>query len=81
MVIDCFNSYDNYNFFLVRDKPYNPSGRLQTEEESNFLSEKLYRYLEKIDNNMQVIKGNIDGYDFITDRVKSYLNRKRENNG
>ena len=31
-VMDVFNSYQNMNYLVLRTKPYNPSGRLQTEE-------------------------------------------------
>lgn len=34
-VVDAFNSYNNFNIFIERTHPYNPKGRLQTEEESD----------------------------------------------
>lgn len=34
LVIEEFNRYDSFNYFLVRHKKYNPSGRCQTEEQA-----------------------------------------------
>lgn len=40
-VFDMFNRYDNLNIFLERNHPYNPAGRLQTEEESDADSQRM----------------------------------------
>lgn len=42
-----FKSYQNVNIFIDRVKPYNPTGRLQTEEESDAMVDKLNTYLSK----------------------------------
>lgn len=34
LVIEEFSRYDSFNYFLVRHKKYNPSGRCQTEEQA-----------------------------------------------
>jgi nicotinamide riboside kinase len=34
---EAYNIYDNLNIFLVRNKPYNPKGRFQTEDEAKEL--------------------------------------------
>lgn len=34
---EAYDMYDNLNIFLVRNKPYNPKGRFQTEEEAKEL--------------------------------------------
>jgi hypothetical protein len=47
VVLNVFNSYDNINFFIKRNKPYNPVGRNQTEAESDALSLDLRLKLEK----------------------------------
>jgi nicotinamide riboside kinase len=36
-IVEEFNTYDNYNFFLNRKKKYNPMGRVQTEAQSRQL--------------------------------------------
>lgn len=40
-------SYDNINIFIDRVKPYNPVGRLQTEDESDAIAKRLERYLDR----------------------------------
>lgn len=65
VVKNCFNSFDNINFFIHRVKPYDPKGRLQTEKESDELSETIRNCF--IDNGEEVIEiiGDIIGYDDI----------------
>lgn len=41
-----FNRYDNLNYFLVRQKIYNPNGRLQTEEKARLLDAEVEQMLE-----------------------------------
>lgn len=40
-----FNSYWSLNVFINRVKPYNPSGRFQTESESDALAEEMRDFL------------------------------------
>lgn len=76
VVKNCFNSFDNINFFIHRVKPYNPKGRLQTEKESDELSEIIKNCF--IDNGEEVIEivGDIIGYE---DIVSSVLERIKKN--
>lgn len=76
VVKNCFNSFDNINFFIHRVKPYNPKGRLQTEKESDELSEIIKNCF--IDNGEEVIEiiGDIIGYE---DIVYSVLERIKKN--
>lgn len=76
-VEDTFNGYNNKNYFILRDKPYNPKGRFQTEEESNKVSEDLKDYLYKGNVSYKTVKGNIEGYNSIVDDIMEILN---ENN-
>ena len=46
-VLDIFNSFNSVNYFLNRVKPYNPSGRFQTEEESDQVSIGVKSLLDK----------------------------------
>ena len=50
-VLEAFNEFDNYNFFLDRVKKYNPNGRLQTEDEAKQIDKKIESFLteNKID--------------------------------
>lgn len=45
LVTKVFNSYDSFNVFINRVKPYNASGRFQTEQESDELSKKLLEFI------------------------------------
>lgn len=68
-----FNSYKNINFFLRRNKPYNPNGRLQTEEESNEVSKMLIDLLDKHNVKYDIYNGDIDGYRKICNVVFDFL--------
>ena len=69
LVYDVFNSYNNINYLIKRTKPYNPAGRLQTEEESDALAEPLISLLKKENINYKEIAGDIKGYDKIVQEV------------
>lgn len=43
------------NFFLKRNKPYEPHGRYQTEEESNLIADKLLVYLDANDVRFDIL--------------------------
>ena len=72
-VMSCFNSFENISYLLLRDKKYNSKGRLQTEEESNALSEPLTNLLNERNINYQVLKGNLEGYEEIVRSIISFL--------
>ena len=49
LVIEVFNSFDNINFFIDRQKKYVHDGRLQTEEEAKKLDKKMLELLKMYD--------------------------------
>ncbi len=49
LVIACHNRHDTLNIFLNRLKPYNPSGRLQNEEESRAIDGELWNLLTDLE--------------------------------
>ena len=67
------NSYDSLNYFVKRVKKYNPKGRLQTESESDALSEKIKAIMDAHLGSYQTIDGNVDGYDTVVMDVLRYL--------
>lgn len=77
-VLRVFNSYNNINYFLLRDKPYNPKGRFQTEKESDNLSESLLNFLNDKNININVLKGNKDSFDFIVESITDKINLIQE---
>lgn len=76
-VMNCFNSFDNISYLLLRDKLYNPKGRLHTEEESDRLVEPLMKLLEDRGIEYSTAKGNIHDYDMIAELVISKISGKR----
>ena len=49
LIVDVFNSYDNYNFFLNRSHEYIQVGRNESEQESDILATKIKSVLVKYD--------------------------------
>lgn len=72
-VMDVFNSYNNLNFLLTRVKPYNPSGRMQTEEESNKLYEPIKTLLEERGIKYEEVLGSDIGYRKIINEALSSI--------
>lgn len=73
MVMDCFNSFNNINFLLLRDKPYNPKGRLQTESESDALLEDLRKLTKDYNIKCSILKGTQENYNEIIELVLDSL--------
>lgn len=73
LVAKIFKSYNSVNYFIERDKPYNPKGRLQTENESDYLAEKIKDMLAKYDIQYENRRGNLSAYDKIVDDIYSQL--------
>lgn len=76
------NSFTQLNYFIRRVKPYNPNGRFQTEEESDELSYKILKCLKQNSNlPVQIIAGNVEGYDKIVSdiEIKLHLMNLRDN--
>lgn len=68
-VMDVFNSYQNLNYLLLRVKPYNPSGRKQTETESDALGSPLILLLKNRAIPYKPIVGDMRGYNDIVREV------------
>lgn len=61
-----------YNFFLKRNKPYNPKGRYQTEEESDKIDEAMIKYFSenKMGDMFVVECQDKERVDFILNQIK-----------
>lgn len=79
-VMDVFNSYESMNYLILRTKPYNPAGRLQTEEESDALKEPIVSLLNGRNISYKEVNGEIENYSAIVDevicRLEEILNAK-----
>ena len=73
MVYNCFCSFNNKTYLLKRVKPYNPNGRLQTEEESNALEFPLIGNLDFWNIPYIIRKGDIKDYNDIANEILEYL--------
>lgn len=73
MVVELFNSFNNLNFFLLRDFKYVQQGRIQTENESIELSEKIHKVLIDYSIPFRYIKSNYESEDLIIDIIKKEL--------
>jgi hypothetical protein len=60
-----FHSYESLNYLIARDKPYNPVGRFQSEQESDNLIKPMMDFLYKFNVDYSVVAGNITGYNEI----------------
>lgn len=69
LVLDSFNSYNNISYFLKRTKPYNESGRMQTESEADSLSQLILDTLNKYRIPCRSVTGDLGGYNQIVDEV------------
>lgn len=73
LVAKIFKSYNSVNYFIERDKPYNPKGRLQTEKESDYFAEKIKDMLAKYDIQYENRRGSLSAYDKIVEDIYSQL--------
>lgn len=75
--LSVFRSYDNFNVFLKREKPYQTEGRFQTEEEAKEIDNKVIDLLWKHDISYRQYTGNLLGYNLIVDDVCKVLKNRK----
>ena len=78
LVLDVFNTYENMNYALVRDKPYNPIGRNQTEAESDEIGDRIQFFLEDHNIPYTLGLGSMEFYNFIITDVLLALKTRKE---
>ena len=61
--------YNSKNYYLKRIKDYNPSGRFQTEEESDEIAIELKRLLDREGVEYKVRRGDVIGYEQIVEDI------------
>ena len=61
--------YNSKNYYLKRVKDYNPSGRFQTEEESDEIAVELKRLLDREDVEYKIRRGDVIGYEQIIEDI------------
>jgi hypothetical protein len=73
VVLDVFNTYHNYNYYINRVKPYNPKGRNQTEEESGNIGKLIKNLLGTAKIKYREIDGDDEGYQSVINEIKGVL--------
>jgi len=68
-MVETFKAQNNINFFLNRKKKYNPSGRNQTEEESDKIADNMLSLLRVNNIPFDMVDGNDAGKQIIYDKV------------
>ena len=61
--------YNSKNYYLKRVKDYNPSGRFQTEEESDEIATELKRLLDREGVDYKACRGDVIGYEQIVEDI------------
>lgn len=69
----CFNQFDNMNFLVHRDAPYQKKGRNQTEDESREIHTKIVDLLEEFHTPYDELYGNDVGLDKLEQLVRTRL--------
>lgn len=64
-VMDMYNRFQNYNYVIRRVKPYNPSGRSQTEDGARKIDTTVTDFLLSQGIYYMVVDGNRDAYNVI----------------
>lgn len=78
LVKETFGQFDNRNYFILRDKPYNPVGRNQTEEESYLISKAIKSLLDGYHIPYETMKGNWLAINKITNQVLTELGKNHD---
>jgi hypothetical protein len=76
LVLEAFERNRNLNVLIERDKPYNPHGRMQTEEEAKMVDEAADTMLHMYDIPHYHVKGTREAVAAICQRVLAELHDK-----
>lgn len=76
LVKEVHNSFENYNAFIERVKPYNPNGRFQNEQESDDISQYLKVFIKEFNVSPKSYNGDIEGYDRLVSDIIELLTKE-----
>jgi hypothetical protein len=71
--IDYVSRFNNLNYFLIREKEYNPNGRNQTEAEARQIDVGLRQTLDNYNQKYKELPGNMSSVKVIADEVMELL--------
>lgn len=72
-------SYKTLDYMILRDKPYNPVGRFQTEEESDAMSKRIEELLDRYQIKYKKIRGTPNEYTSVVIDVMRELSLEGKN--
>jgi hypothetical protein len=73
-LLDKFNEFDNINFFIKRVKPYNQTGRTQSEDEAIEIDDYILKYMIPLCKQCTVYDGTLDNVSEIIYMIEQKLN-------
>ncbi len=76
-VMNCFNSFDNVSYLVLRNKPYNPKGRIHDEKASDALKKPLTSMLNERNIEFSEIKGCREDYDKVAEEIINRITKNR----
>ena len=76
-VLNVFNSYNNRNYLLTRNHPYENEGRFQNEEEAQKVRKQIINRLVEFDIDYTVITSSKENCEYIADKIAKEI-RKSE---
>lgn len=68
-VLNVFNSYNNRNYLLIRNHPYESEGRFQNEEEAQEVRNQIIKKLGEFDVDYTLIVSSEENCEFIADKI------------
>ena len=77
-VINEFNKFNNYNYFIERVKKYNPLGRFQNEEQARKDDVELKELLHNFGVKYTNIKGEKASTEIIANQIKNMINYQKQ---
>lgn len=66
------NQFQNINYFVLRDKPYNPAGRAQTDQESLQIQVEMLEMLHRNNVSYREIVGGGEDINWLRDLLKNF---------
>lgn len=76
-VMDIFNSMNNLNYFVVRTKPYEQTGRSQNEDEARQIDFKISKLLSDNRIRHSHVLGSTQGCDYLYTKVHDELDHRK----
>lgn len=77
-VLNVYNSYNNRNFLLTRNHPYENEGRFQNEEEAQEVRHQIIKRLEEFNINYTVITSSEESCEYISNKIAKEIKENEQ---